>query len=612
MATKLTKMIADFETQLAAKTAIGGTTSTLSGFKDDDGVALVAGQYVLAVDVDNSQKEYWVATLGASGALTAISSLSRNGTLTAGSAREHRVGAKVKITDWGQIKYLTDLLAGSTDLDSTVPLKYDGTATISNSNALATKAYVDGVAIAGAPDSSATVKGITKLSVAPVSGANPIAVGDNDTRVPTVNSNSILTNLLAGTDWYAPTSTGTDAYAITLAPAPTAYANGMKFRFKADVANMGACTLNVNGLGAIAIKKNVTLDPASGDIQANQQVEVTYNSTGPVMELTSSIPTAQATAKFLTAGETIATGDPLYITKYPSTTVAFDAKNTFFNASSASFSNSFTVTSSSNRVLFVAVQHVSNTGQTVTGVTYNGVSMTSLITNVATDVWSYSIFYLLAPATGANTLTVNLSAATQLNLNVHSYYNAEQQAPEASVNASGINNAVFSANLIPLTNRALNFSVINPRNPTSVTGTGWASNIQIGTYGIRSADSGEISPLATKTVTQTADGSGIASPTWSYAVAPVTASSTARAYKTSASQSQTCQSFIGFADEAATVGTPVSINTAGVNDNQSSLNIGSTYYLGNTSGALSTTAGTVSRKVGVALSTTELVITNIA
>lgn len=33
------------------------------------------------------------------------------------------------------------------------------------------------------PDASTTVKGATKLSVAPVSGTNPIAVGDNDTRL---------------------------------------------------------------------------------------------------------------------------------------------------------------------------------------------------------------------------------------------------------------------------------------------------------------------------------------------------------------------------------------------------------------------------------------------
>ena len=57
---------------------------------------------------------------------------------------------------------------------------------------LSTKKYVDGVAIAGAPDSSTTVKGIVKMSTAPVSAVDPIAVGNNDTRVPTQGENDAL------------------------------------------------------------------------------------------------------------------------------------------------------------------------------------------------------------------------------------------------------------------------------------------------------------------------------------------------------------------------------------------------------------------------------------
>lgn len=57
---------------------------------------------------------------------------------------------------------------------------------------IATKKYVDDVAIAGAPDASTTTKGVTKLSVAPVSPTNPIAAGTNDTRIPTQNENDAL------------------------------------------------------------------------------------------------------------------------------------------------------------------------------------------------------------------------------------------------------------------------------------------------------------------------------------------------------------------------------------------------------------------------------------
>lgn len=82
-----------------------------------------------------------------------------------------------------------------------------------------------------------------------------------------------------GSELYAASSAGSDTYAITLSPAPTAYAAGNVYRFKADVANTGACTLNVNSLGAVTIKKNVSDDLSTGDIAANQLVSVIYDGT---------------------------------------------------------------------------------------------------------------------------------------------------------------------------------------------------------------------------------------------------------------------------------------------------------------------------------------------
>lgn len=57
---------------------------------------------------------------------------------------------------------------------------------------LATKGYVDSIAVSGAPDASTSVKGITKLATAPVSAADPIAVGDNDPRLPTTDEKDAL------------------------------------------------------------------------------------------------------------------------------------------------------------------------------------------------------------------------------------------------------------------------------------------------------------------------------------------------------------------------------------------------------------------------------------
>ena len=78
---------------------------------------------------------------------------------------------------------------------------------------------------------------------------------------------------------YAVDSVGTDSYAITLSPAPGGYTDGMMVSFKAGIANTGACTLNVNGLGAKTIKKFGIYDTATGDIEVGQIVKVIYDGT---------------------------------------------------------------------------------------------------------------------------------------------------------------------------------------------------------------------------------------------------------------------------------------------------------------------------------------------
>lgn len=81
---------------------------------------------------------------------------------------------------------------------------------------------------------------------------------------------------------YAADAGGSDAYAITLAPAITAYTTGVQYRFKANTANTGAATLNINSVGAQTIKKvagGITTDLDSNDIRAGQWVDVVWDGT---------------------------------------------------------------------------------------------------------------------------------------------------------------------------------------------------------------------------------------------------------------------------------------------------------------------------------------------
>jgi len=85
---------------------------------------------------------------------------------------------------------------------------------------------------------------------------------------------------------FAADAGATDAYAITLSPAATAYVTGVDYWFKANTANTGAATLNVNSLGAKTIVKlqgAITTTLADNDIRAGQWVHVVYDGTNMQM-----------------------------------------------------------------------------------------------------------------------------------------------------------------------------------------------------------------------------------------------------------------------------------------------------------------------------------------
>lgn len=78
---------------------------------------------------------------------------------------------------------------------------------------------------------------------------------------------------------YAADAEASDTYVITLSPAPTAYATGQVFHFKANTLNTAGATLNVNSLGAKTLVKKYNIALETGDILANQIVTVVYDGT---------------------------------------------------------------------------------------------------------------------------------------------------------------------------------------------------------------------------------------------------------------------------------------------------------------------------------------------
>jgi len=95
-----------------------------------------------------------------------------------------------------------------------------------------------------------------------------------------------------GQHTYAADAEASDTYVITLDPAPSAYAAGMTIRFKANTKNTGACTVNVNALGAKSLKVWVDEDPPDGYIQANSIVTAAYDGTNFLIQSVTALPGA--------------------------------------------------------------------------------------------------------------------------------------------------------------------------------------------------------------------------------------------------------------------------------------------------------------------------------
>ncbi len=88
----------------------------------------------------------------------------------------------------------------------------------------------------------------------------------------------------SGIEIFAADGGSTDAYAVTLVPAPAAYTTGMVVNFTANTLNTGGATLNVNTLGAKTLVKNFNVALVTGDILAGQAITAIYDGTNFQMQ----------------------------------------------------------------------------------------------------------------------------------------------------------------------------------------------------------------------------------------------------------------------------------------------------------------------------------------
>jgi hypothetical protein len=178
--TAIPKLSSLYESSLVSRLSPVGTTFDLVDPTDDNGDQL-AGLYGFRID-----DEFLIGTIVAGVVTVVIRNCDPDNPLVqkTGDVPDHRRGRPVKITDYPILAYLRELADGNYSFPN--KLKYATDLAFTDDKELVPKKYVDDGLNNGSgnPNASATTKGITKLSLAPVSPTNPIAVGDNDTRLP--------------------------------------------------------------------------------------------------------------------------------------------------------------------------------------------------------------------------------------------------------------------------------------------------------------------------------------------------------------------------------------------------------------------------------------------
>lgn len=234
--------------------------------------------------------------------------------------------------------------------------------------------YVDSALISGGIPATNLVQGISKLSVAAVSAANPIVVGDNDPRVPSALQATFLSGITN-----APNSPG---YIIS-------------------TASTGA--------------------PLNGFIKADGSLQTRTGTGAPL---------------FSVIGSTYSSGDGSTTFGLPiskriyNNVVQFDSASTSNSASASSFTQSHTI-AGYNSLLVVGIEA---SGGNIVTPTYNSVSMTALTTISGT---SFMWFYLANPTQGTNNIAGSFSSG-QYNCVAVSYNNIRQSSPLDAQAITGI------------------------------------------------------------------------------------------------------------------------------------------------------------------------------
>ena len=187
------------------------------------------------------------------------------------------VGVEGSFTDGNRLTS-TNLIPGDNYIQQTDLQVIGDTLTSISSNLILTgtndvRAVTNGNVILS-PGGYVSIDGALWPTSGAAAGKSPVFINSTQMIFDFVANATELQN---NTYIYADDTGTTNTFEIALNPPLASYVEGQTVYFKAANPNTGASTLNVNGLGALALYKNYNAQLANADILAGQIVQATYD-----------------------------------------------------------------------------------------------------------------------------------------------------------------------------------------------------------------------------------------------------------------------------------------------------------------------------------------------
>lgn len=205
-------------------------------------------------------------------------------------------------------------------------------------------------------------------------------------------------------------------------------------------------------------------------------------------DINNSAPTGDNHIRIYQADQTGTSLDPKLIVVHSAaaSTIQFDAASEgHTTANSTTLTVSHTCTGS-DRILFVNV--MCSSARTISSVTYNGVTMTNI--NRSGGGQPCALYYLIAPATGANNIVVTIDSSSYIYICAGSYTGVKQTSPIDGNSTNSSTSSTVTTSITTTNDKC--WSILGARNGTAgqVSGTTNCTTRVVGTGYVQLFDSG--------------------------------------------------------------------------------------------------------------------------